>query len=72
MRTIHDLMQNVDPGRKVFVRADDLGVTDEEFDALASQWVTKPEGFSVVGEPHREKDSGHRRIDVIWLMRNIG
>lgn len=71
MRTIQELIKTVQPGRKVFVRADDLGVSDEVFDGLASQWLVKPEGFSVVGEPHREKDSGLRRIDVIWLMRNI-
>ena len=71
MRTIQDLMKTVQPGRKVFVRAEDLGIDEEAFDALASQWLVRPEGFSVVGEPHREKDSGQRRIDVIWLMRNI-
>lgn len=72
MRTIQELMMTVQPGRKIFVRAGDLGLDDETFHTLATGWVEKPEGFSVMGEPHREKDSGKRRIDVIWLMRNIG
>jgi hypothetical protein len=71
MRTIQELMKTVQPGRKVFVRAEDLGMDEETFHTLATGWLEKPEGFSVVGEPHHEKDSGLRRIDVIWLMRNI-
>ena len=70
MRTIQQLMTTVEPGRKVFVRADDLGVDEATFDRLASVWLLQPEGFTVLGEPYREKLSGQRRIEVVWLMRN--
>ena len=71
MRTIQELMMTVEPGRKVFVRADDLDIDEEAFDRLASGWLLKPEGFTVLGEPYREKASGKRRIEVMWLMRNL-
>jgi hypothetical protein len=59
------------PGALFTVDAQTAGLDAEAFDALASRWSARGlDGFIVDGTPHRKTQSGHFRIDAIWLRKD--
>jgi len=70
MNTQYEFLLKQPPGTTFAVRAYNLELSAEAFDALASSWELGMDGFEVVNKPHRENHSGKRHIDLIWLRRD--
>ena len=70
MTTLQNLLDSKQPSETFAVHPKDLGVTEREFDRLASGWVAARggPGFSVI-EAHRESQTSESLYDHILLKK---
>ncbi|GAA4025987.1 hypothetical protein [Actimicrobium antarcticum] len=70
MAKIEDVVQRQKEGARFVITAPMLGLTEQEFDVLASDWVEYGgAGFEVAGVPHRTCIDGEFFINRITVVK---
>ncbi|MDZ7863370.1 hypothetical protein [Acidovorax sp.] len=71
MQNFKQLLDSKKPGEVFSVDPQTLALSEEQFDAVARDWVREGggDGFSIQ-KPHRESMTGERRYDLMLLKKN--
>ncbi|CAN5426877.1 hypothetical protein BH11PSE9_BH11PSE9_19080 [soil metagenome] len=68
---LEDILKFHGVGAKFSISAQRIGMTEDDFHSVATEWVATGggPGFVVVGEPHREAHTPRRRIDRLTIRK---
>ncbi|MDY7578198.1 hypothetical protein RGU70_07675 [Herbaspirillum sp. RTI4] len=70
MATLEDVVNRQRQGAQFVISAQMLGMTVEEFDLLASNWLEEDgPGFNVLGVPHRTVIDGEFLISRVTVIK---